>query len=149
MNKTLTLLLPLCGLLTACSSMTPSGSSVVTDCPPSPPASDCPRGHEDRGRINIEVTPSQVRVSPPIVCADKGGKVEATVRVARGVPNPESVLVATVPKDSTDRWIGASRTGPGTMEIDVPDSTIVGMQYEYVVMTSTGKCRDPRIHVDQ
>jgi hypothetical protein len=144
MNKILTLLLPMCCLLAAC----PSTLSVssITACSPSPPANACPA---ERDKIKILVTPADVFVAPPIVCTNKSGTVTATVTVANKVKDPDKVLVAVVPMNSSDRWMSASRIGPGDMVINVSNSTIVGTQYEYVVMTSTGKCRDPKIHVDQ
>jgi hypothetical protein len=83
------------------------------------------------------------------VCTDKGGTVTATVKIANGVPDPDNVEVVMVQKDADDGWILNSRTGPGDILIDVPSSTVVGTHYGYFVITSTGKCLDPMIHVDR
>lgn len=134
--------------MASCAPQQPSIANV-SNCPQSPPAAACPPGLADRDKIKIQVTPSQVIVSPPIVCTERGGTVTATVMIANGVPDPDTVDVAVVPKDADDGWILNSRTGPGDMLINVPRSAIVDKHYGYLVIASNGKCRDPRIHVDK
>lgn len=147
MNKTLTLLLPICWLLAACAAKPPSGS-VISNCPPGQTARVCPQGpdgHPDpdkRNKIRIVVSAAGVDVKPHVVCAHAGTTITATV-----VGVPTNAKVATVPKDGDDGWILSMRTGEGTMSIDVPPSTPDGY-YGYSAISSTGKCQDPKIHVD-
>lgn len=148
MNKNLSLMLPLCVVMASCAPQQPS-TSFILNCPSGPAANVCPPGNQNRDKVKIQVTPSQVQVAPPIVCTDKGGTVTATVKIANGVPDPDNVEVVMVQKDADDGWILNSRTGPGDILIDVPSSTVVGTHYGYFVITSTGKCLDPMIHVDR
>lgn len=146
MNKILTLMLAFCAMMAACAPSAPTMSSIP-NCPSGPPANACPPGNQDRDKIKIHVTPAKVNVTPPIVCAARGATIKATITAAANVPTP--FQVATVPKDAAHGWVLNLGTGPGTMDIKVPDAAVVGTHYGYFVMTSTGKCVDPRIHVDK
>lgn len=146
MNKTLTLLVPLCCMLAACSS-TPRSAAFIPNCPSGPAADVCPPGQENRNKIKIHVTRDKVKTTPPVVCAARGTTVTATV--TKGANVPDGVLVATVPKDGADGWILNSGTAPGTIQIYVPETVGVDTYRDYFVMTSTGKCEDPKIHVDK
>jgi hypothetical protein len=149
MNKTLTLLLPLCCLLAACPTAPPS-DSVILDCPAGPSADVCPPGLENRNKVTIRVTPGNIQVTPPVVCADAGGTIEASIEVANGVPNPDEVVVSTVPKNAVNGWILSQGIGDGnTFDIHVPDlKSIKKGQYGYFAMSSTGQCVDPIFHVN-
>jgi hypothetical protein len=148
MNKSLTLLFPLCCLLAACPS-TPPAKSARLDCPDGPAADICPPGLEYRNKVTIRVTPGNIQVTPPVVCADRGGTIEATIEIANGVPDEDEVVVATVPKNAVNGWILSQGTGDGnTFEIKVPGSIDYDF-YGYYAMASTGKCLDPMIRVDR
>lgn len=146
MKKTLLVLAPLCCLLAACASTTPS-ASFIPNCPAGPTADTCPQGPDGRpvpskrNQIKIVVSADDIKVQPPIVCTSPGDTITVTV-----VGIPTNARVATVPKDGADGWILSSRTGDGTMSIEVPD--VPDGDYSYFAMTSTGKCQDPKIHVD-
>jgi len=148
MNKTLTLLLPLFCLLAACPTTT-TDRSVKLVCPDGPTADTCPPGLEYRNKVTIRVTPGNIQVTPPVVCADPGGTIEATIEVANGVPDKDEVVVATVPKNAVNGWILGQGTGDGnTFHIKVPGSVDDDF-YGYFAMASTGKCLDPMIRVDR
>ncbi|MGI9221945.1 MAG: hypothetical protein ACR2QS_13015 [Woeseiaceae bacterium] len=145
MNKTLTLMLTLIVMTSACAP-TPR-VAVIPNCSAGPVASACPPGLADRDKIKIHVTPANVVITPPMVCTERGGTVTATITKAGSVPN--DVVVAMIPKNATNGWILSSRKGPGTMPIAVPAATEIRDDYGYFVMTSTGQCVDPIIHVDK
>lgn len=156
MNKTLTLLPPLCCLLAACPATPKAGpagppsESVIPNCPPGETANRCPSLPDGtpipskRNKIKIVVSAHDVKAQPPVVCTSAGEEITVTVV---GIPTDEDVIAATVPKDGEHGWILSMRTGDGTMSIQVPASTDEG-DYGYFAMTSSGKCQDPKIHVD-
>ncbi len=141
MKMTLILSLPLCCLLAACAE-TPR-SAFIENCPGGPPADRCPPGLDKRNKINIVVSAVDVKVQPTIVCTSPGDRIAVNV-----VGIPANAKVATVPKDSADGWILSSRTGDGTMSINVPQGT-PEEDYSYFALASTGKCVDPMIRVEQ
>jgi hypothetical protein len=148
MKKTIIPLVPLCCLLVACA----SDKQVVPaymNCPQGPVERECPtlpNGTPDpakRNKIQLVVSAKGIEPRPAVVCAKPNTTITVTVV---GIPG-DATRVATVPKDDADKWILSSRTGNGVMSIKVPDGTSEAF-YEYLAMTSTGKCVDPMIHVD-
>jgi hypothetical protein len=139
MNKTLISLLPLCCLLAACAADTPR-SAFIENCPEEPPADRC---MGERNKIKIIVSARDVRVQPTTVCTSPGETIAVDV-----VGIPAHASVATVPKDGVDGWILKSRMGDGAMSIMVPQETPYG-DYPYFALSSTGKCVDPMIRVEQ
>ena len=140
MNKILIPLLPLCCLLAACAAETPR-SAFIENCPEGPPADRC---LGERNKIKIVVSAAGVMVQPTIVCSGPAESIAVDV-----VGIPAHAKVATVPKDGADGWILSSRTGEGTMSILVPDEEDVPEgDYGYFAFSSTGKCVDPVIRVD-
>ena len=147
MKKTPTFLLPIFCLLAACPT-TPEYKAAILDCPAGPSADVCPPGLEYRNKVTIRVTPGNIQVTPPVVCADPGGTLEATIQVANGVPDKDQVVVATVPKNAVNGWILSQGIGDGnTFDIELPGS-IAEAFYGYFAMASTGKWLDTMIHVD-
>ena len=116
MNKILTFILPLCAVLAACDSQKQAtdvdrearagdkgATAFIPGCPSGPTATECPPGLEKRNKIKIQVTPSGINVAPPMVCAERGTMIMATVEVAESITG--DVLVATVPKNGgRRRW---------------------------------------------
>ena len=163
MNKTLISLLPLCWVLAGCSEtprsataipssapVAPPSASVIPNCPPRDTDRACPslpNGLPDpskRNKIKIVVSAVDVKAKPSVVCTSSGDTIVVTV-----VGIPDHAKVATVPKDGADGWILSSRTGEGTMSILVPDEEDVPEgDYGYFAFSSTGKCVDPVIRVD-
>jgi hypothetical protein len=122
----------------------------MPNCPPGKTASKCPSLPDGtpipgkRNKITIVVSAQDVKAQPPVVCTSAGERIDVTVV---GIPAGVDVKAATVPKDGEHGWILSMRTGDGPMSIDVPLSTTKGY-YGYFAMTSSGKCQDPKIHVD-
>lgn len=145
MNKAIIVLAPLYFFLAACEA-TPPAEPVTLNCPTGPVAEVCPPGLDKRNKITIKINPAGIQVTPPVVCASPATTITATVEAAASVP--ADFTVTTVPKDAANHWIFSSREGVGTMTIDVPSVTVKDRDYGYFVMTSTGKCLDPMIHVN-
>ena len=145
MNRAIIVLVPLCSFLAACEA-TPPPKAVTLDCPTGPVAEVCPPGLDKRNKIKIMITPAGTQVTPPVVCASPATTITATVEAAASVPADFTVI--TVPKDAANDWIFSSRQGVGTMMIDVPAETVEERDYGYFVMTTTGQCLDPMIHVN-
>ena len=163
MNKKFIFLLPLCCLLAACPATPPSpiaapppdpkmppSASLIPNCPPGQMDRTCPSlpdatpDPDKRNKIKIVVSAAGVKAKPSVVCTSSGDTIDVTV-----VGIPDHAKVATVPKDAADGWILNSRTGDGTMSIVVPDEDNVPEgDYEYFAFSSTGKCVDPVIRVD-
>jgi len=150
MNKKLIFVIPLSALVMACATpqSTPTPLSQIMNCKAGPVANACPPGLADRNKVKINVTPGNVTVTPPVVCAEHGTDITVTITKAAAVPDP--LIVVTVPKNASDGWIvNSNGTGSTTMTIGVPAATTVDEMYGYFVVTNNGKCLDPKIHVDK
>jgi hypothetical protein len=147
MKKTIIMLVPVCCLLAACA---PEKEAMLhpENCPSGPADRNCPKlpdGTPDPAhlsKVRLVVSAAGINPQPPAVCTNAGDVIKVTV-----VGIPDTAIITTAPKDDVNAWILSSRTGVGDMSIKVPDATPTG-DYEYLAITTTGKCVDPIFHVN-
>lgn len=113
-----------------------------------------------------------VMANVPTKCTPNPGTPEVTVHVAGKAPlgaepknrcaNPGSDFVfkivppttnassvAIIPKNPLHTWlIGTNYPDGGKITIHVPAVTALSTDYNYSIVTSDGRCLDPRIHVN-
>jgi hypothetical protein len=137
MKKNILLALPLCALTIACAEKGPDETTVCQSVTIPPNCVELPSP-----KININVA-SGLTVAPPNICAHPGQEIQVTV-----TPPTSSVTVATVPKNSANKWMFGS-TSPVSDEftIPVPGDQPIG-RYKYLIVTGSGYCLDPRIEVN-
>ena len=100
-------------------------------------------------KVNINVTPPGIVVAPKFVCAMQGSTIEFRVNGPAGGPHEvEAGDVSVIPKKTTSPWLtGTNFPDKGLITITVPDSVPHGSEPEYYIVTNSGHCLDPRIHV--
>jgi hypothetical protein len=150
MNRKLIFVTSLTALPVACAAppATPAVSSEILHCKSGPAADVCPPGLANRNKVTVHVTPNNLTVVPPVVCAEHGTDIAVTITKANSVASP--LIIVTVPKDAENGWIvNSNGAGDSTMTITVPAATDVGPKYGYFVVANNGQCLDPKIHVDK
>lgn len=117
-------------------------SAVIENCDTQPPAA-CVSGN-DNNSLQVNLKAAKLIAVPPTICAHAGATIEIELMQPRGT----EIMVFAVPKDASDNWLlESNESDPGKIEITVPASTSVG-DYDYLLITSDGRCLDPRIHID-
>jgi hypothetical protein len=108
----------------------------------------CPNPNSGNPPIMIQVinTPGvkKIEVLPNKICANQGDVLHFDII---GPPaGPGSVTI--FPKKFVDSWlIGTNSPTASEIEITVPSFVLDTSDHDYLVVTSTGLCVDPRIHV--
>ena len=115
--------------------------ALVDNCDTAPPVPCIVGG--DKNKVTMNVNAAKLGVHPATVCSSPGDTIVVTVK-----PTNTPVTVVTVPKDATNGWILETNVAdPNVIEISVPANASTG-DYDYLFITSEGKCYDPRIRID-
>ena len=139
MNIKLFTALSLSLLTVACASSTQR--ALVDNCVTTTPPINC-AANKPKDKINLIVSGPNLKVAPPNVCSDPNATIEVSV-----VQGANAVTVVAVPKDAKNGWILATNVlDPTKMTINVPGTTKDG-NYDYLFITSDGRCYDPRIRI--
>ena len=135
-------------LVTACGSE--FQIATIDGCTTPRPVSSVAANPKNKVKLNLQA--ANLQANPPTVCSRPGDTIEVTIKQPVGNPTPPTVSVYIVPKKSANGWMLASNTlNPELIEITVPtdaSTTDDNGNYEYLIITSDGRCVDPRIHLD-
>ena len=145
MNKKTLFVLPLSLLAIACAprDMEITDNIDIPNCDEIVIVGPC-TGPRDNPTVTINVSAKSIVAAPPNVCAAEGEDIVFTIVP----PNTETKTVAVIPKNPLHIWlIGTNFPDGGEIIIPVPD-TLPEDDYNYTIITSDGKCLDPRIHVN-
>lgn len=154
MNKNILCLTSLVFIVTACALDGPEPEDVcgdldVSKCDSVTLPVDCEGKDTGQHFVNVNVQPTPIIVAPPNRCIDtKDFGREVTFNIT-----PASVAEGTVwicPKDSADTWLeGTNSPDNHEIVIEVPESDYPddGERHDYTVVTTEGKCLDPRLDV--
>ena len=164
MNKNVLCLIPVIFLVAACGQYQVAVVNDGNDDPPAPVGmhnivlpEDCeeitlrdcpnPRPEDPRPDVQIQIIDNagtkKIDIVPDTICAANSDVLEFTII---GPPAAEG-SVAILPKDSVDTWlIGTNYPDEDKITIFIPTFVASGDHY-FAIVTSTGLCVDPRVHV--
>ena len=145
MNKKTLLVLPLSLLAIACVHRDVDITDIVIPgCEIEVIVGPC-NGPKDDPKVTINVAAKSLVAAPPNVCAGPGEDIEFNIVPA----SAEASTVAVIPKNPLHTWlIGTNFPDEGEIIIHVPHTIPIGQVANYTIITSDGKCLDPRIHIN-
>lgn len=98
----------------------------------------------DKNDPIVDIDTVNLTFDPPIICSKKQKIIKFELN-----PPPENKegTAAIIPKDFKDAWLtGTNVPNKNRIRIKVPN-WVTEKTYEYMFVTSTGKCIDPRVEV--
>ena len=138
MNRTILLLIPLCGILAACAATGP-----LTCVPYSGPERECSAG-QDPNVPHVTINYNSMIVAPPCVRARPG--TEMVVNLVPKAKN-EAGAARIFPKNAAHTWLnGTNDSNKDEIRIPIPDDLPEG-DYWYG-FEFNDKCVDPRVHIE-
>lgn len=116
------------GSATACAAYT----ITVTDC------------DGDKNDPIVDIDTVALTFDPPIICSKKQRTIKFELNPP---PEDKDGTAAIFPKDFTDAWLtGTNVPNKNRIMIKVPH-WVAKKTYQYMFVTSTGNCVDPRVEV--
>jgi len=143
MNRTILLLIPLCGIFVACGAPEPDGPMVCV--PYSGPEREC-RLDQKPNAPHVTINSNRMIVAPPCVRADPGTELVFSL-----VPTADNEAGAAriFPKNSDHDWLtGTNHDNKDEIRIPVPDEGLPKGDYWYGFEIND-KCVDPRVHIER
>lgn len=99
----------------------------------------------DKTDPKVTIYTNTMTFDPPIICAEPGKQIKFTLD-----PPPQDIegSAAIIPKNYKDAWLaGTNVPNSKKINIKVPSWVSTVTTHDYMFITSTGDCIDPRIEV--
>lgn len=112
-------------------------------------ATKCEEVNRQFVTITVDTEKNEIDIRPLKACGEPNGKIEFRFRKADEAQ--DDVLVVVMPKNPRDRWLNVMDwTGKKSQrDLEIPRDARVGSDHLYTVMTSTGLCEDPMVHIER
>ena len=108
----------------------------------------------NRRPVTITVSANDIDISPKKACARRGGNLNFRFKKADGYQ--ADVIAVIIPKDADNGWMvlsskaGKDKAGKDeNKNMRIPRGVQIRGNYQYSVMTNTGLCEDPMVHIER